>query len=76
MSKIVKTKLNITGMHCSSCAMNIDFELEDLAGVISAKTSYAKQKTEIEFDEERINLQKIKGLIEKKGYGINKNFNF
>ena len=38
-----KIKLQIQGMHCSSCAMNIDFDLEDLDGVKSAKTSYAKQ---------------------------------
>ena len=33
--------LKITGMHCPSCAMNIDGALEDTAGVIEAETSYA-----------------------------------
>jgi Cu+-exporting ATPase len=62
-----KLKLKIEGMHCSSCAMNIDFGLEDL-GVKSAKTSYAKQETEIEFDEEKIKPQKIIEQIKKTGY--------
>lgn len=62
-----KLKLKIEGMYCSSCAMSIDFDLEDM-GVKSAKTSYAKQEAEIEFDEEKINPQKIIDQIKKTGY--------
>lgn len=60
-------KLKIEGMHCTSCAMNIDFGLEDL-GVRSTKTSYAKQETEVEFDEKKIEPQKIINQIKKTGY--------
>jgi len=62
-----KLKLKIEGMHCTSCAMSIDFDLEDM-GVKSAKTSYARQETEVEFDEEKIKPQKIIEQIEKTGY--------
>lgn len=62
-----KLKLKIEGMHCTSCAMNIDFDLEDL-GVKSVKTSYAKQETEVEFDEEKIKPQQIIDQIKKTGY--------
>ncbi|MDP2638133.1 MAG: heavy-metal-associated domain-containing protein [Candidatus Levybacteria bacterium] len=62
-----KLKLKIEGMHCSSCAMNIDFDLEDL-GVKNVKTSYAKQETEVEFDEEKIKPQQIIDQIKKTGY--------
>lgn len=55
-------------MHCTSCAMNIDFDLEDLGGVITSKTNYAKQETEVEFDEEKINLKEIVENIKKTGY--------
>lgn len=60
--------LNIEGMHCSSCAMNIDFDLEDLDGIKSAKTNYAKQKCEVEFDENKINVEKILNQVNKTGY--------
>lgn len=63
-----KIKLNIEGMHCTSCAMNIDGELEDTDGVKSANTSYAKQLTEVEFDEERLNEAQIIKAIKKAGY--------
>jgi Cu+-exporting ATPase len=62
-----KLKLKIEGMHCTSCAMNIDFDLEDL-GIKCAKTSYAKQETIVEFDEEKIKPQKIIEQIKKTGY--------
>lgn len=62
-----KVKLKIDGMHCTSCAMNIDFNLEDL-GVKSAKTNYAKQESEIEFDEEKIKLTQIIETVNKTGY--------
>jgi Cu+-exporting ATPase len=63
-----KIKLKIEGMHCTSCAMNIDFDLEDLNGVKIAKTNYAKQISEIEFDESKIKSSDIIKQIQKTGY--------
>lgn len=68
MSTLVKTKLKISGMHCTSCAMNIDFDLEDLDGVTSSKTSYAKGETEVEFDETKVKLEQLLEQIRKTGY--------
>ncbi len=65
---MVKKKLKIEGMHCSSCALNIDFDLEDAKGVKSAKTSYGAQVTEVEFDPEKISDQEILETIKKTGY--------
>lgn len=47
--------------------MNIDGELED-AGAKSAKTSYAKQETEIEFDDDKIKLDELIKTIKNTGY--------
>lgn len=63
-----KIKLKIEGMHCTSCAMNIDFDLEDLEGVKSAKTSYAKEESEVEFDEGLVTDGLIIETIKKTGY--------
>ena len=68
MSKIVKKKLEIEGMHCSSCALSIDMDLEDLEGVKKSQTSYAKQETEVEFDEEKIDPNMLLETIKKTGY--------
>lgn len=71
MSKVVKKKLAIEGMHCSSCAMNIDFDLEDLDGVKSVKTNYASQTCEVEFDPNKVSDQLIVKTIKKTGYDAN-----
>lgn len=63
-----KINLEIEGMHCNSCAMSIDFDLEDLEGVNFAKTSYAKQVCEIEFDEEKIKVEELIQTVHKTGY--------
>ena len=55
-------------MHCTSCAMNIDFDLEDLQGIKSAKTSYVRQECEVEFDEEKVKIEEVLITIEKTGY--------
>ncbi|MFA9289324.1 MAG: heavy-metal-associated domain-containing protein [Weeksellaceae bacterium] len=60
-------KLKITGMHCTSCAMNIDGVLEDL-GVQDVQTNYAKGESTVVFDEENIKFESIQAAIEKLGY--------
>lgn len=50
--------------------MSIDFDLEDLDGVKSAKTSYAKQETEVEFEEEKISEEDVVKQITKTGYKV------
>ena len=67
---IVKKKLKIDGMHCTSCAMNIDFDLENLEGVKSAKTNYARQESEIEFDPEKVTEEDLANNIKKTGYKV------
>ena len=63
-----KLKFKITGMHCTSCAMNIDGELEDTGKVKDVRTNYAKEETEIEFDPKDISEQEIIAVIKKAGY--------
>jgi P-type Cu+ transporter len=65
MKKVI---LKIQGMHCSACAMNIDFDLEDLEGVKSSKTNYAKQSTEIDYDENLVSIKDLVNQIKKTGY--------
>ena len=63
-----KTKLKISGMHCVSCAMNIEWALEDIEGVRGSKVSFAKQIAEVEFDESLAKEENILAVIVKLGY--------
>lgn len=60
----------ISGMHCTSCGMNIDGELEESAGVLSAKTSYAKSETKIEYDPQQTSPFKLQKVIESLSYQV------
>lgn len=55
-------------MHCSSCAITIDMDLEDLEGIKSSSTSYAKAETEVEFDPGKVSDNLILETIKKSGY--------
>ncbi len=66
---MTKKKLKITGMHCTSCAMTIDGDLEDyVKGIKSSKTNYASQVCEVEFDEKDVKIEQIISQIKKTGY--------
>lgn len=60
--------LRIEGMHCSSCALAIDMELEDVPGVEEALTTFARATTEVAFDPARVDLSTIIATVRKAGY--------
>ena len=57
-------------MHCSSCALNIDGELEDVEGIFEASTSYAKATTKVRFDPKKVDKKKLVNAIEVAGYKV------
>ena len=57
-------------MHCSSCALTIDMDLEDLEGVKRANTSYARGETEVELDPEKVRDELIIQTIKQSGYEV------
>ena len=65
---MVKKKFYIKGMNCNSCATLIEKELQDKVNSVSA--SFAKEKAEIDFDENKISENEIKEIIKKLGYDI------
>lgn len=67
-SETVTFKVN--GMHCTSCSLNIDGELEDTNGVLSAKTSYAKGETTISYLPEKTNPNQLRKVLEKLKYQV------
>ena len=68
---MTKKLFKISGMHCTSCAMSIDGELEDTNGIKESNTNYAKSQTEVEFDQEKVSDKAIIEIIKKVGYQAN-----
>lgn len=67
---MTKQVFKITGMHCTACALNIDLDLEEIPGVKSATTNYAKQQTAVEFDPAKVTPQTLISTIAKTGYQV------
>jgi len=65
---MTKKTFKVEGMHCTSCALVIESDLED-AGV-KAKCSYAKQTLEMEYDENKISEKTVSEVVKKSGYTI------
>lgn len=62
--------LKLSGLHCTSCSLNIDGELEDTPGVIKSTTSYAKSETVVEYDPTKVDVGKLRSVIESLNYQV------
>ncbi len=60
--------LKIGGMHCASCALNIETALKKTAGVSSANVSFPLEQARISYDPGVISVQDLIKVIESVGY--------
>jgi len=65
---MLKVKLKLVGLHCTSCIMNIEGELEDTPGVKKVTASFAKSEAEVTFDEALVSPERIVEIIKNLGY--------
>lgn len=64
-----KTKITISGMHCASCASNVEKALSKIKGVQSASVSIMTNKAIVEADE-KTNPEEFKKAISNVGYEV------
>ncbi len=65
----MKLKLTIEGMHCASCASNIERAVKKIKGIKSVSVSLMTRKAIIEADD-NINKAEIIKTISKIGYKV------
>ena len=63
-----KINIGIQGMHCVSCAMNIEKALKSAAGVSNVNVNFAAEKAYIEYDPRKTSLPALERIIVKSGY--------
>lgn len=61
-------RFSITGMHCVACALNIDSAIEDLPGVLSSTTNYAKSITVVRGRAGELSATAVLAAIQNAGY--------
>jgi copper chaperone CopZ len=64
----MQTTIKISGMSCAGCRAGAENALKRVPGVISAKVSLEKGEAEVEFDEKKAALGKLKAAVEKAGF--------
>jgi len=72
---MMTTSLNIYGMHCASCALQIEIALQKVQGVKEASVNYGAEKARI-VHEEQVSVQTLQKAIKDIGYraeGVNEN---
>ncbi|HEX3013303.1 MAG TPA: HAD-IC family P-type ATPase, partial [Methanobacterium sp.] len=67
---IKKANIKISGMHCASCALNVENSLKDLEGVEEAQVNIGTEKATVEYDPEKLKLSELENAIENAGYGV------
>ena len=65
----MKKKITISGMHCASCASNVERSLKKLTGIKNVSVSLLTKKGFIESDKE-ISDEEIKKAVSRTGYKV------
>ena len=60
----------IKGMHCASCSAIITKKLSKLDGVKNINVNFATEKANIDFDIEKVDLEKMNNEVGKLGYTL------
>jgi len=63
-----RERLEVGGMHCSSCAETITDAVESVDGVESASVNYATDDATVEYDADRTSLSEVYEATERVGY--------
>jgi len=58
----------VKDMHCVNCAMKLQSLEDDLPGVSAVDASYTKQRVQVEYDEDKLDPEKLMTAIRKLGY--------
>ncbi len=66
-----KVKIEISGMHCASCAANIERSLKKIKGVKNINVSLLMKKGNVEC-EDNISDEELKHAIKRAGYNVEK----
>ena len=65
----MKKKILVEGMHCASCASNVERSLKKLPGIDSVSVSMMTKKAIVEFsDDSKISEDDLKKAVSRAGY--------
>ena len=66
----VKETYPVIGMECASCVRKIESILGKTDGIESANINFASEKVTIEYDNEKVDPEKISEIVKSIGYEL------
>ena len=63
-----KLSFHVTGMHCASCAVNIQKKLQKTDGVVTAQVNYANEQATVELETPQTSEKDLSKAVESLGY--------
>lgn len=68
--EVVKAEFDIGGMHCNNCVASVEKGVNTLEGIASVAVSLNDSNAIVEFDASKVDTEKIKAAIEKRGFTV------
>ncbi|MDD1718690.1 MAG: heavy metal translocating P-type ATPase, partial [Methanoregulaceae archaeon] len=65
-----KAELKISGMHCATCAVNIEESLSKIKDVEKAQVNFGTDTARVEFDPKKVTLGEIERAVKEAGYDV------
>jgi Cu+-exporting ATPase len=65
-----KAEIKISGMHCATCAVNIEESLTNLKDVTKAQVNFGTDTAHIEYDPAKVSLATIENAVKEVGYDV------
>jgi P-type Cu+ transporter len=65
-----KAELKISGMHCATCAVNIEESLSQIKDVSTAQVNFGTDTAHVEFDPTKVSLTELEKAVKKAGYDV------
>lgn len=60
--------IKVSGLHCYGCNKKVEASLSKVKGIHNVSADFIKNEVKMDFDENTVNLEKIRNTITKAGY--------
>jgi Cu+-exporting ATPase len=65
-----KVEIKISGMHCATCAVNIEESLTGLKDVTKAQVNFGTDTAHVEYDPAKVSLATLEKAVKEVGYEV------
>ena len=65
-----KAEIKVSGMHCASCALNVEKSLKDVDGVKEVKVDLETGKASVKYNPKKVEPSKLEEAVKEAGYDV------